>query len=93
MSISERRYFPKVCTLVPYHPCKSNTCVDVLNVPRWWASCTVASNIVFWRDHDHGGHFPATEIPDVLVQDIRDFSKAINPTRMVGLIRSGKLKK
>jgi hypothetical protein len=53
----------------------------------------VASNIVFWRDHDHGGHFPATEIPDVLVQDIRDFSKAINPTRMVGLIRSGKLKK
>jgi hypothetical protein len=67
--------------------------VDVLNIPRWWASCTVASNIVFWRDHDHGGHFPSTEIPDVLVQDIRDFSEAIDSTRMAGLIRSGKLKK
>jgi hypothetical protein len=66
---------------------------DVMNIPKWWASCTVASNIVFWRDHDKGGHFPATEEPDVLVEDIRDFVKVINPTRKAGLIKSGKLKK
>jgi hypothetical protein len=48
---------------------------------------------VFFRKHDSGGHFPATEKPDVLVEDIRDFTKVINPTRMAGLIRSGKLKK
>jgi hypothetical protein len=53
----------------------------------------VANNIVFWREHDSGGHFAATEKPDELVEDIRDFAKVINPSRMVALIKSGKLKK
>jgi hypothetical protein len=48
---------------------------------------------VFFREHDSGGHFAATEEPDVLVADIRDFAKVINPSRMAGLIKSGKLKK
>ncbi|GII94191.1 hypothetical protein Ssi02_44220 [Sinosporangium siamense] len=31
------------------------------------------NNIVQWRDHDRGGHFPALEEPDLLVDDIRRF--------------------
>jgi hypothetical protein len=65
----------------------------VLNIPHWWASCTVSKNIVFWRDRDSGGHFAATEEPDALVEDIRDFAKVINPSRMASLVKSGKLKK
>jgi microsomal epoxide hydrolase len=41
--------------------------IDVLNIPRWWAACTVSSNIVFWKEHEKGGHFAATEKPDELV--------------------------
>ena len=29
-------------------------------------------NLVFWAEHDRGGHFAALETPDVLVTDIRD---------------------
>ena len=65
----------------------------MLNIPYWWASCTVARNIVFWKDHDSGGHFAATEKPVALVEDLRDFAKVINPSRMAALIKSGKLKK
>jgi hypothetical protein len=64
-----------------------------MQIPRWWASCSASKNIVFWREHDKGGHFPPMEQPDVFVEDIRDFSKVINPTRMALLIKSGKLKK
>ncbi len=53
----------------------------------------MANNIVFWREHSSGGHFAATEKPDVLVKDLRDFAKVINPGRMEALIKSGKLKK
>jgi hypothetical protein len=26
-----------------------------------------------WTEHDRGGHFPAMEVPDLLVQDVRTF--------------------
>lgn len=29
--------------------------------------------IVFWKEHEVGGHFAAMEVPDVLVTDIREF--------------------
>jgi len=32
------------------------------------------SQIVQWREHEHGGHFAAMEVPDVFVQDVRDFA-------------------
>jgi pimeloyl-ACP methyl ester carboxylesterase len=32
-----------------------------------------SSNIVHWTDFDRGGHFPAMEVPDLLVGDIREF--------------------
>lgn len=30
-------------------------------------------NIVHWTEFDHGGHFPAMEVPDLLVEDLRRF--------------------
>ena len=67
--------------------------LDVLYIPRWWAACSVARNIVFWKQHEKGGHFPSVEKPVELVEDIREFTKLVNPERIAGLIRSGKLKK
>jgi hypothetical protein len=30
-------------------------------------------NIVHWTEFDRGGHFPAMEVPDLLVEDLRRF--------------------
>lgn len=48
---------------------------------------------MFWKDHEKGGHFASVEKPVELVEDIREFTKLIKPERMVGLVKSGKLKK
>jgi hypothetical protein len=93
MSTSELQSSLSVSYLPINHIKSSNQYVDVLNIPHWWAQCTIARNIVFWREHDSGGHFAASEKPDLLVEDIRDFAKVINPNRMVALVKSGKLKK
>jgi len=70
------------------------TCAqEIFNVPRWWAACCVSSNVVFWKEHESGGHFAATEKPVELVQDIRDFTKVFKASKLADLKESGKLKK
>lgn len=32
-------------------------------------------NIVHWKEYPRGGHFPAMEVPAVLVNDVREFFK------------------
>lgn len=49
---------------------------DVVFLPKWWAECKVAENIVFWKEREKGGHFPSIERPDDLVEDIRAFTVA-----------------
>jgi len=71
----------------------SLTDLDVLNIPKWWAECTVSQNIVFWRRHEIGGHFAATEQPAALVRDIRDFTREFKESKLTALKESGKLKK
>ena len=39
-------------------------------VPRCWAE--QAMNVIFWREHDRGGHFAAYEKPDELARDVID---------------------
>src|SRR5439155_25771085 len=34
-------------------------------------------NIVQWNEYDRGGHFPAMEEPDLFVQDLRSFVRAL----------------
>ncbi len=43
--------------------------------PRSW--CERAYNIVRWRDMPRGGHFAAMEVPDLFVEDLRDWARAL----------------
>ncbi len=63
-----------------------------MNIPRWWAECGVALNFVYWKEHQKGGHFAAWENPDVLVQDIREFTKNVRSSYRAEVVKSGKLK-
>jgi hypothetical protein len=36
-----------------------------------------SENIVWWREHAEGGHFPALEVPDTLSADLRDFFRPL----------------
>lgn len=42
---------------------------------RSWAERE--NNIVHWTEFDHGGHFAALEVPDVLVDDVRKFFRKV----------------
>jgi hypothetical protein len=64
--------------------------LDVSYAPRWWAECKVASNIVFWKEHDKGGHFASVEKPVELVEDIREFTKAVGPAILMELTKPGR---
>jgi hypothetical protein len=57
---------------------------DVCYSPRWWCEQTVGENITFWKEHDKGGHFPSTEKPAQLVEDIREFTKASKIREKIG---------
>jgi pimeloyl-ACP methyl ester carboxylesterase len=46
-----------------------------LIVPRVWADRSY--NIHRWTDMPRGGHFPALEEPDLLMQDIRAFFRGL----------------
>jgi pimeloyl-ACP methyl ester carboxylesterase len=92
MLILDVRYFQKVSFPSIQFKCTFLTQLDVFIIPRWWAACTVSSNITFWKEHDKGGHFASVEVPEVLVSDIREFTKLLNAGRMTELIKSGKLK-
>ena len=39
--------------------------------PRSW--CERAFNVVHWTEFPEGGHFPAMEVPDLLLDDLRSF--------------------
>lgn len=57
---------------------------DVGYIPIWWARATVAENIVSWKEHSTGGHFPAVECGDALNADILEFvSRLPEPARLV----------
>jgi pimeloyl-ACP methyl ester carboxylesterase len=42
---------------------------------RRWAD--KENNIVHWTEFDHGGHFAALEVPELLVNDMRKFFRAV----------------
>jgi len=46
---------------------------DVAYIPIWWAKAVISTNIVFWKEHETGGHFPSVECPDLLKADIWEF--------------------
>jgi len=46
---------------------------DVAYIPIWWAKAVISTNIVFWKEHETGGHFASVERPDLLKADIWEF--------------------
>ncbi|KAF4957867.1 hypothetical protein FSARC_11163 [Fusarium sarcochroum] len=44
---------------------------EVAPVPKAWTATT--GDLVFFRQHEHGGHFAALEHPDILLKDLEDF--------------------
>lgn len=53
---------------------------DIGYATRWWADATMAENIVTWREHEKGGHFPSVECPDALIEDVQEWIKAVKET-------------
>ncbi|KZW02821.1 alpha/beta-hydrolase [Exidia glandulosa HHB12029] len=45
---------------------------DILIFPRYWIEKWHKKKLVFYRQHERGGHFPALDNPDALVADVRE---------------------
>ena len=43
---------------------------------RRWAASRYP-NINYWAEHERGGHFPALEVPQLLVDDLRNFFRPL----------------
>lgn len=50
--------------------------IDPMYAQRWWAEAAVGKKVVFWKEHDEGGHFASVEKPLQLIEDIRSFTAA-----------------
>ncbi|KAJ4489994.1 epoxide hydrolase domain-containing protein [Lentinula aciculospora] len=68
---------------------------DIAYATKWWAEATLAENIVTWREHDKGGHFPSVECPDALTSEVQEWVKAVKKTssssKWDGLVKGGRL--
>ncbi|KAH0556382.1 hypothetical protein GP486_005696 [Trichoglossum hirsutum] len=62
---------------------------EVYFIPRWWARCRVATNIVYWKEHNKGGHFAAWERPTELVEDVREFTEKVPEESLEALRKAG----
>jgi pimeloyl-ACP methyl ester carboxylesterase len=49
---------------------------EVPQPSRRWAARRFP-DIRYWSEHDRGGHFPALEVPDLLVRDLRAFFRTL----------------
>jgi pimeloyl-ACP methyl ester carboxylesterase len=49
---------------------------EVPRPSRRWAARRYP-DIRYWAEHDTGGHFPALEVPDLLVEDLRAFFRLV----------------
>jgi len=48
---------------------------EVTRTPRAWVEHRY--NVTHWTDHDRGGHFAAMQVPDLFVDDVRAFFRAL----------------
>ncbi|WP_328470410.1 epoxide hydrolase [Actinoplanes sp. NBC_00393] len=49
---------------------------EVPRPSRRWAERRYP-DIRYWAEHERGGHFPALEVPDLLIQDLREFFRGL----------------
>jgi hypothetical protein len=43
---------------------------EIYRAPKSWAEQTY-SNLIYWNEAEHGGHFAAFEQPDIFVEEMR----------------------
>ncbi|CAI6342208.1 unnamed protein product [Periconia digitata] len=48
---------------------------ELAAIPKAWAQKT--GNMVWFKAHDEGGHYPALETPGLLVQDVEEFVSSV----------------
>lgn len=63
--------------LIPYESTPTGVSAfagEMEMVPRSWAEKT--ANIVFWKEHEQGGHFAAWENPQALASDAIEFFRS-----------------
>lgn len=53
----------------------ANFPAELARTQRTWAERRF--DIVHWTEHDRGGHFAAMEVPDLYVEDVRTFFRAV----------------
>jgi microsomal epoxide hydrolase len=53
----------------------SNFPMELMPVPKVWVE--TLGEMVFFRDHDRGGHFAAMEVPELLADDVKEFVKIL----------------
>ena len=51
---------------------------ELAPVPKTWAATT--GNLVWFKQHDMGGHFASWEEPEAFVEDVESFVKEVWPT-------------
>jgi len=51
---------------------------EIVPPVKGWMQAGGFNNIVYWRDMDEGGHFAAFEQPEIFVEDIRRFARALD---------------
>ncbi|KAI8886331.1 alpha/beta-hydrolase [Backusella circina FSU 941] len=48
---------------------------ELTKFPREWFP--INNNLIQYKDHPHGGHFPALEVPELLLDDLQTFGKKV----------------
>lgn len=51
---------------------------ELVMIPRPWAERHY--NVVRWSEVAHGGHYPAIEVPDLFLEDVRSFAQMLCAT-------------
>ncbi|KUJ10363.1 alpha/beta-hydrolase [Mollisia scopiformis] len=46
---------------------------EIAPVPRNWVESTTDEKLIYWREHEKGGHFAALERPETLWGDLKEF--------------------
>jgi microsomal epoxide hydrolase len=79
---SARMYYESIASMAALPPSTQEVPLGVASFPgeilmarRRWVEPT--NDVRHWREYDRGGHFAALEVPDVLLDDIREFFRPL----------------
>jgi hypothetical protein len=53
----------------------ANYPAEITKIPRRWVEARY--HVTHWAEMERGGHFAAMEVPDLFVDDVRTFFRAV----------------